>query len=69
MATFITVPTTSPKDTYRLNPEHIVSYTQSEHTGPNTNVILSTGGSVTVALTPEKLDELLRKAGGSVLTA
>jgi hypothetical protein len=69
MAAFITDQTISPHGTYRLNPDHIVSYAQSEHIGLNTNVTLSTGCSVTIALTPDKIDELLRKAGYPVLMA
>jgi hypothetical protein len=63
MAAFITVPTTSPQGTYRLDPDYTVSYTQSEHTGSNTNVTLSTGGSVTVALSLENLTSYFERPG------
>lgn len=66
MAIFVTVQTSSPKGIYRLNVDHIVSYTQGEHTGPGVNITLSTGGSVNVALSPEKLDALLRDAKNTV---
>jgi hypothetical protein len=72
MPTFIQVNVIHSRTPYRLNVDHIVSYTQCDPTDgkgdlSNTNVTLATGGSVIVAISPEKLDDLIISSGSRVI--
>lgn len=72
MPTFIQVKVIHSRTPYRLNVDHIVSYTQSDPTDgkddlSNTNVTLTTGGSVIAAISPEKLDDLIISSGSRVI--
>jgi hypothetical protein len=71
MPTFIQVQVVHSRIPYRLNVDQIVSYAQSDLTDANgdftdTNVTLTTGGAVTVAMSPERLDDLITGAGSRV---
>ncbi len=71
MPTFIQVQVVHSRIPYRLNVDQIVSYAQSDLTNASggftdTNVTLTTGGAVTVAISPEQLDDLIISAGSRV---
>jgi len=71
MPTFIQVQVIHSRIPYRLNVDQIVSYTQGDASDANgdfagTNVTLTTGGAVIVAISPDKLDDLIVGAGSRV---